>query len=196
MDSWVDDNGWTHTKKYPSQFVKELPNYGAWLTFCLSRGLARKTGTRTTNRGVVVDTIEILSLRKDGTMQDCILGDDGQVVFSCICCGLRFQQLEMSQIVVGGIIQMPYEDQIGHLQLEQGVRPMPVQHKGLGCKLCADKFLNVMKEVASTNKAREEINLLKAKIALLTGSEGVKSLGMLTPFINVFEEDIARPATR
>lgn len=192
-DTWVDDNGWTHTKKYPSQFVKELPNYGSWLKFCLSRGLARKTGTRKTATGMVVDVIEILSIRKDGIEQDCILTESEQVMFSCVCCGLRFTQLEMTPIVVGGIIQMPYEDQIGHLEMEQGIRPMPVQHKGLGCKACGDKFLKVMGEVASTNKAREEINLLRARLAQATGNAAPKSLGMLTPFINIYEEDIPRP---
>jgi hypothetical protein len=129
------------------------------------------------------------------------IDDDGTVKLVCICCGIPWNKLDMSRIRIGGLVRFTEEEETAPLEAEIRTKLKPISAMGLGCPACQSLYFEQIKLTSAENKAREKVNLLKARLAVnesrilyleTGGGKGYKpvkykSKSMLEPWVDVFE---------
>ena len=161
----VLEDGTILIEQRPSRFVMEHPTYAQWLKFLLSRDAAE---THTQGERQVIKTITYQPARLI----------DGKILIKCIGCGIGHRQMDMSKIVIGGLVRMPEEEETGPNEITRKVVLKPVSKSGLGCPVCAIKFQESVQATALENKLRENLANATAKLADVIAQGTYKAEGV------------------
>lgn len=131
----------------PSEWVKNLPPYDAWLSYLSSVRAYR---------------------------QQVYVLEDGKAKLHCIGCNTLWSKLDLEKIRVGALVRLDYTadqkyEEDGSLLLTVKTRAIPVSKEGMGCGACLDQYQQAIAEVADYNALIEHMAKLYAELAIVQG---------------------------
>ena len=151
-----------------------IPGFGAWLHLLMERGLAIER-KELSLEGEWKDTIAPLESRppmkidkkgRDSEPSSIARFDGSKVTILCAGCATECKRWELSAITIGGLVQFKFETADGDT-LTRGWRVQPVTKKGLGCKVCAGRYLSEVTKVAGENEATSKYATTLAEMTIL-----------------------------
>ena len=177
MSSQFDEADFTHVDERDRK--RGIPGFGAWLHLLMERGLAEGTGSKLDFEGKTeFKSITPLESRpsskfnkkgRDSEPPSIARFDGEKVTILCAGCGVQCERWELSAITIGGLVQFKTETADGDTLIRDW-RVQPVTKKGLGCKVCAGRYLNEMTKVAGENEATSAYSTALARLEILKAS--------------------------
>ena len=196
MISHVELSDGTLRREYPPQ--QGVPFYSDWLRALehrkaafdapsLKGGIDAKTG---------LPKRQILTLNRYQE-QACELFSDGTVGILCLCCATPTQQLLMSRITVGALVQLRVITPLDAVGTD-GVsevsrwRQRVVARAGLGCGSCAALYADEVAEVAAENEQRrlyvDALRRVYVKRGDIDSAGKVADAKVLTAFLDILRD--------
>jgi len=132
--------------------MRGIPTYSDWLRLLLSRSAAHLISGR------------IVPLDRHQEQTHC-LDSAGEVKITCLGCGELASKMDMARIRIGGLIQLPFEEQVSKTEIVRKFRVQPTSKSGLGCKACQGRMADAEQEITRQNTSRDDLATLRARLA-------------------------------
>lgn len=132
--------------------------------------------------------------------QACELQEGGTVGIYCIHCAVPTPKLDLNRIRIGGVVQMPQDEQCNDIVAGFRVtilrrwRRQPVRRGGWGCPACTELYMAEAARVAADNANRSAYIECLRQIYINKGdwhsASQVQPAKQFEPFLDVLSSDV------